>query len=323
MRPIQVTLTSTITTHRPAPQRLAGLPAPDRGPLGRGNLALVTSGGARAQGAPDDQGFYAYGRLRRGIIGVERSFTGQQKDFGSGLIYFNARYYDPEIGQFISPDTIVPDPGNLLDYNRYAYARLNPMKYTDPTGHCVNATTQQAGDSIGYDNEECWRLANTIANLWDSTDYWSNRFTSKAVFLHHVANNAHNGTDFFQAQMDFYLQSDAYRRQQPNLPASAASTGDPMCGNDRACQAVVQHALYMEQKCRGIDCIGVGNDMVGVVATGSIAAVCIPASSCPYFTNLFFFFCYCLNQHAANLPNRMNLLLQRRIIDLLHAAMHH
>ena len=34
------------------------------------------------------------GRLRRGIIGVERSFTGQQKDFSSGLIYMNARYYD-------------------------------------------------------------------------------------------------------------------------------------------------------------------------------------------------------------------------------------
>ncbi|MEZ4727309.1 MAG: RHS repeat-associated core domain-containing protein [Caldilineaceae bacterium] len=99
-----------------------------------GNLALVTSGGARV----DDQGFYAYGKLRRGIIGVERSFTGRQKDFGSGLIYMNARYYDPEIGTFISPNTLVPDPGNLLDYNRYAYARLNPMKYNDPTGHQSN-----------------------------------------------------------------------------------------------------------------------------------------------------------------------------------------
>lgn len=34
----------------------------------------------------------------------------------SGLIYYNARYFDPEIGQFISPDTIVPDPTNLLAY---------------------------------------------------------------------------------------------------------------------------------------------------------------------------------------------------------------
>ncbi|MBX3015507.1 MAG: RHS repeat-associated core domain-containing protein [Caldilineaceae bacterium] len=108
----------------------------DRVPVGRGNLALVTAGGNRAQRAPDDQGFYAYGKLRRGIIGVERSFTGQQKDFSSGLLYFNARYYDPELGHFLSPDTLVPDPGNLFDYNRYMYGYGNPMRYNDPTGHC-------------------------------------------------------------------------------------------------------------------------------------------------------------------------------------------
>jgi hypothetical protein len=31
----------------------------------------------------------------------------------------------------------VPDPGNALDYHRYAYVRFNPLKYTDPSGHCV------------------------------------------------------------------------------------------------------------------------------------------------------------------------------------------
>jgi uncharacterized protein RhaS with RHS repeats len=49
-------------------------------------------------------------------------------------MYFNARYYDPELGQFLSPDTLVPDPGNLFDYNRYMYVRGNPMMYNDPTG---------------------------------------------------------------------------------------------------------------------------------------------------------------------------------------------
>ena len=73
--------------------------------------------------------------VRRGIIGVERSFTGQQKDFGTGLIYFKARYYDPELGTFISPDTLVPDAGNLFDYNRYMFVRGNPLKYVDANGH--------------------------------------------------------------------------------------------------------------------------------------------------------------------------------------------
>lgn len=70
---------------------------------------MVTSGGNQVY----DQGFYIYGRLRRGIIGVERSFTGQQKDANTGLIYFDACYYDPELGTFISPDTVVPRPKGI------------------------------------------------------------------------------------------------------------------------------------------------------------------------------------------------------------------
>jgi hypothetical protein len=35
----------------------------------------------------------------------------------------------------LSPDTLVPDPGLVLDYNRYMYVRGNPLRYTDPSGH--------------------------------------------------------------------------------------------------------------------------------------------------------------------------------------------
>ncbi len=49
-----------------------------------------------------------------------------------GLMYYQSRYYDPVIGAFISPDTIVPDAivpyaMVLIDGNRYAYARGNPL----------------------------------------------------------------------------------------------------------------------------------------------------------------------------------------------------
>jgi RHS repeat-associated protein len=53
----------------------------------------------------------------------------------TGLYYYNARYYDPGIGRFISADTIVPNPANPQSLNRYSYCLNNPLKYTDPTGH--------------------------------------------------------------------------------------------------------------------------------------------------------------------------------------------
>jgi RHS repeat-associated protein len=60
---------------------------------------------------------------------------GGHMDDGTGLVYINARYYDPNLGLFISPDTLIPDPSNVLDYNRYVYARGNPVSNYDPTGH--------------------------------------------------------------------------------------------------------------------------------------------------------------------------------------------
>src|SRR4030043_2366249 len=59
---------------------------------------------------------------------ITRLFTNQQYDKESGLYYYNARYYDPHLGSFITPD---PAMDNL---NHYAYASANPIKYSDPTG---------------------------------------------------------------------------------------------------------------------------------------------------------------------------------------------
>ncbi|MCK5180633.1 MAG: RHS repeat-associated core domain-containing protein, partial [Candidatus Omnitrophica bacterium] len=62
-------------------------------------------------------------------------FTGQRKDDETGLYYYGARYYDPDIGRFITPDTIIQSPGNPQTFNRYGYCGNNPVNYTDPTGH--------------------------------------------------------------------------------------------------------------------------------------------------------------------------------------------
>ena len=59
---------------------------------------------------------------------ITRFFTNQQYDKESGLYYYNARYYDPHLGSFITPD---PAMDGL---NHYAYCGGNPVIYNDPTG---------------------------------------------------------------------------------------------------------------------------------------------------------------------------------------------
>ena len=66
-----------------------------------------------------------------------RQFTGQEHDAATGLDYFGARYLRAEIGRFTTIDPVTTIEENLVDpqrWNRYAYVRNNPLRYTDPTG---------------------------------------------------------------------------------------------------------------------------------------------------------------------------------------------
>ena len=46
-----------------------------------------------------------------------------------------ARYYNPQIGRFLSIDPKEADPSDMHSLNRYAYANNNPYRYVDPEGH--------------------------------------------------------------------------------------------------------------------------------------------------------------------------------------------
>ena len=58
-------------------------------------------------------------------------YTGREHDEESGLYYYRARYYDPEVGRFLTEDPIGFDGG----INFYTYVSNNPINNNDPTGH--------------------------------------------------------------------------------------------------------------------------------------------------------------------------------------------
>ncbi|WP_164997230.1 GLUG motif-containing protein [Clostridium minihomine] len=60
-------------------------------------------------------------------------------DFESNLYYLQSRYYNPEIGRFISKDDSgYHDASDLIDSNLYAYVNNNPIINTDANGHFIN-----------------------------------------------------------------------------------------------------------------------------------------------------------------------------------------
>jgi RHS repeat-associated protein len=87
------------------------------------------------------QTYFPYGAQRTtegSALPTDYTFTGQKSDDSTGLMFYGARYYDPALGRFTQPDTIVPNLGDPQSLNRYSYVQNNPVRYTDPTGHMMD-----------------------------------------------------------------------------------------------------------------------------------------------------------------------------------------
>jgi len=105
-------------------------------------------------------------------------YTGQfsyEAEFG--LYFYNARWYDSQLGRFAQADSIVP--GGVQGWDRYAYGLNNPLKHTDPSGHdvCIdgncglrpkmdpttylkNSIYHQYGVTMAEDGGKTWDLSN-------------------------------------------------------------------------------------------------------------------------------------------------------------------
>ena len=104
--------------------------------------------------------YHPYGEPRDTlqVTATEYGYTGQRADQSTGLMYYQARYYDPTLRRFTQPDTIIPNPLNPQDLNRYTYTANNPVRYTDPSGH-----VRTEGDLSDLYYSELWNARVNLA----------------------------------------------------------------------------------------------------------------------------------------------------------------
>jgi RHS repeat-associated protein len=74
-------------------------------------------------------------RYQSAAPNTDYQFTGQRRDSYINLYLMGSRWYAPVLGRFISPDSIIPQPGNPITWDRYSYVYNNSINYNDPTGH--------------------------------------------------------------------------------------------------------------------------------------------------------------------------------------------
>lgn len=95
-----------------------------------------------------------YGAVVGGQVTDGPGYAGHVSDAVTGLSYMQQRYYDPQLGVFLSVDPVVFDTKSGAKFNRCAYALNNPYKFTDPDGRDEEwfSNVDQMGNP-GFGNE--------------------------------------------------------------------------------------------------------------------------------------------------------------------------
>jgi len=81
-----------------------------------------------------DQDYLSFGGDLEPLNDVDEGYkyTGQREEVSTGLYYYGARYYDPEIARFITEDIYPGELENSQSQNLYIYTMNNPLRYVDP-----------------------------------------------------------------------------------------------------------------------------------------------------------------------------------------------
>jgi RHS repeat-associated protein len=109
-------------------------------------------------------------------IGNRYTFQGREIDWETGLIYFRARWYNPETGRWLSKDPI----GIAGGLNLYAFCGNNPVNFTDPDGLWKRGGYDCADDAArGFFDEARGRgIDGPGGNEWGSR-IRQNKYTGK------------------------------------------------------------------------------------------------------------------------------------------------
>jgi RHS repeat-associated protein len=102
-----------------------------------------------------------YGHLANRALTDGPGFTGHVQDAGTGLTYMQQRYYDPQVGRFVSMDPAAAySNGDWRFFNGFAYAFNSPYTFGDPDGRATK-NAFWSGDKLFYNAGQSFNIEGT------------------------------------------------------------------------------------------------------------------------------------------------------------------
>ena len=96
-----------------------------------GSVAVVTD---QNRNVLERREYEPYGFQLTPAIKDGPGYTGHVQDAATGLTYMQQRYYDPQIGLFLSVDPVAAYSNPMGQFHRYKYANNSPYRFIDPDG---------------------------------------------------------------------------------------------------------------------------------------------------------------------------------------------
>jgi RHS repeat-associated protein len=190
------------------------------------------------------------------------TYTGHERDLSTGLIYAKARYYDPQLGLFLSRDPFEGYDNTPLSLHRYLYAYQNPMKYVDPDGREPVTLTAMAlyagwsGLNAGVNTGIDYGFHKVFGDERDEFNLGENLATNFAIsattggvgaYAKHAPKLKKVGESAVEFSGEVYKEYNANKESGASIPQAAFDTAISMTIGKAASDSIGKVALKTTQ----------------------------------------------------------------------------
>lgn len=217
-----------------------------------------------------------YGNPSQSCLESNRyTYTGQEFDQETQMLHFYARYYDTDLGIWLSQDIYPGEDANPMTWHRYMYSANNPINLIDYYGYnWWDDFTGWASDTAN----DAWEATTDAANdTWNNitqtaNDAWNTVTTTANNVSNNVSQAANNFVDWTSNTID---QGINLVDQNIVQPIAQTTTQIAHYVNDNVIQpavSVVQDAADWIQENKALVAAGVGF-VAGGIAAGAFCGL--------------------------------------------------